>query len=144
MLTIIWEIISVPRDGLDGSNELVVKALLIFGETPQGTTISEALDINDVVKINCVSNQSLFMLHVLCFFLILNQTFLFLFCHFKWVGLIPGGTELSIEQRLKNTLWQDSGLSLWRSHSYGRDGWKEPKMRLYIYFFFFQNLFLNV
>ena len=45
----------MPRDGLDGSNELVVKALLIFGETPQGTTISEALDINDVVKINCVS-----------------------------------------------------------------------------------------
>ena len=55
----------MPIYGLVGSNELVVKALLIFGETPQGTTMSEALDLNNVVKINCVSNQSLFMFHVL-------------------------------------------------------------------------------
>lgn len=60
----------MPRDGLGGSNELVVKALLIFGETPQGTTMSEALDINNVVKINCVSNQSLFMFHVLFVFVV--------------------------------------------------------------------------
>lgn len=69
----------MPRDGLGGSNELVVKALLIFGETPQGTTISETLDINDVVKINCVSNQSLFMLHVLCLFFDSKPSIFFFF-----------------------------------------------------------------
>ena len=36
---------------------------------------------------------------------------------FQWVGLISGGTEIRIEHRLKNTLWQDSGLGLYGSHS---------------------------
>ena len=35
---------------------------------------------------------------------------IFFFGNFKWVGLIPGSTQFRIEQRLKNTIYKDSGL----------------------------------
>ena len=69
--------------------------------------------------------------------------------HFKRVGLIPGGTEFWMEQRLKNTLRQDSGLgSLWPHSSDWnvrvRRAKKMSHCMTIVMILFYKSLFLNV